>query len=980
MKRDHHNENGAGDAVPKQQAQMRVEQVRTRSDPGSRTGSHRQLPLKVTRKVVVLLAGLVLLVSFVVAGALLAFRQIEKAATTREHSYDLINRAEKLLSALKDAETGQRGYLLTGNETFLEPYLSVHDSVRGQLEELRHLSLNNASNKHLDAMFPLMDAKLAEMLRIIELRRANEMSAVTAAVNNGQGKRLMDSIRVEMNSFIQIEQVALVQHEAAFQSDMLLLFAIIVIASVFMLLLVFLFIYLTYREAQHRLKHLILHETQHSLHIQEQTNRELRQVIADHKQVEKAIIRLAAIVEFTDDAIISKNLDGSIQSWNTGAEKMFGYTSAEMVGGPFTALMPADRTEEHNHILDQIKKGECVRHFETVRLAKNGRRIDVSLTVSPIRDSTGKIIGASKIARDITERRQAEESLLKAGALQNAIFNSANFSSIATDAKGVIQIFNVGAEHMLGYTAAEVMNKITPADISDSREVIARAARLSVQLGTKIEPGFEALVFKASRGIEDIYELTYIRKDGSRFPAVVSVTALRDAQNAIIGYLLIGTDNSARKRAEEAMLKAGALEKTLLEAEARAERLQLEAQLIESQKLEVIGKLVGGVAHDFNNILGVIIGYNDLMMPKLDTKGLSRKCAEGIRHAAQRAAGLTRQLLVFSRKQTVQPIVFKLDDVVNDLDKMLRQLIDENIEMTIVSREQIGRVKADAGYVGQVLMNLVVNARDAMPNGGKLTIATQNVTLDENHTTTHKGAIPGDYVMLSVSDTGTGMTDEVQAHLFEAFFTTKPKGKGTGLGLSTCWTVVQQSGGHIGVYSEVGIGTTFNIYFPRVSEPLDDVAKPIQTGPLPGGTETLLIVEDEPSLRQMARSVLEVQGYTVLSASNGQDALRVVREHKGSPIRLVVTDVMMPLTGGKEMAERLKTNYPDIKILFTSGYTDDAIVQQGVLEPGIAFLPKPYTPAALAYRVRAMLDNETDTAILLKQGAIGSIKANERSS
>jgi two-component system, cell cycle sensor histidine kinase and response regulator CckA len=298
--------------------------------------------------------------------------------------------------------------------------------------------------------------------------------------------------------------------------------------------------------------------------------------------------------------------------------------------------------------------------------------------------------------------------------------------------------------------------------------------------------------------------------------------------------------------------------------------------------------------------------------------------------------------------------------VVKGLDKMLLRLIGENIEMTIVRGKQTGPVKADSGYVGQVLMNLVVNARDAMPNGGKLTIATNNVKLDENYARTHTGAIPGNYVMLSVSDTGTGMTDKVKALLFETFFTTKPMGKGTGLGLATCRTIVQQSGGHIGVYSEVGKGTTFKIYFPRVVQALDVAAKPIQKGPLPCGTETLLVVEDEPSVRHLARGVLENQGYQVLSASNGQDALHMAREHQGSPIRLVVTDVIMPLMGGKVMAEWLKTTYPDLKILFTSGYTDDAIAHYGVLERGVEFLPKPYTPATLARKVRELLDEKKE--------------------
>jgi CheY-like chemotaxis protein len=388
----------------------------------------------------------------------------------------------------------------------------------------------------------------------------------------------------------------------------------------------------------------------------------------------------------------------------------------------------------------------------------------------------------------------------------------------------------------------------------------------------------------------------------------------------------------------------------------------LQAHFIEAQKMEGIGQLVSGVAHDFNNILAVIIGYSDLITADLGLDGPVRKYIEEIRHASERAAGLTRQLLVFGRKQSVIPVVLDLNDVVLDLEKLLRRLIDANVEMTTTLGKKIGHVKADPGYLGQVLMNLVVNARDAMPNGGKLAIATANVKLDQEYARTQPDAIPGDYVMLSVSDTGIGMTDKVKALLFEAFFTTKPLGKGTGLGLATCHTIVHQCGGHIRVESEVGEGTVFKVYFPRVAQAVDVTARPLRTGPLPRGTETLLVVEDEPSVRHLARSVLDNLGYEVLSALNGQDALHVVREHKGAPVRLVITDVIMPLMGGKVMAEWLKATYPDLKILFTSGYTDEAIADQGVLETGVEFLPKPYTPAGLARKVRQLLDEKGSKA------------------
>jgi two-component system cell cycle sensor histidine kinase/response regulator CckA len=400
---------------------------------------------------------------------------------------------------------------------------------------------------------------------------------------------------------------------------------------------------------------------------------------------------------------------------------------------------------------------------------------------------------------------------------------------------------------------------------------------------------------------------------------------------------------------------APAVRRAMHEVEERAERRRLEAQFIEAQKMEVIGQLAAGVAHDFNNLLAIIMGYSEMIMTEISSSGPLQPYIEAIRHASDRAAGLTRQLLVFSRKQTVHPVVLEFNEVVKDLDKMLRRIVDENITLAIIPGDDTGRVKADSGYLGQVLMNLVVNARDAMPHGGKLTIATDNVTLDAGNADLAPAAKPGDYVRLSVSDTGTGMTEEVKARLFEAFFTTKPKGKGTGLGLATCQTIVGQCGGHIVVASEPGKGTTFQIYFPRVEQPLTASAQPI-TGPPPRGTEVLMLVEDEPAVRQLASDVLAAQGYTMLRAINGQDGLRVAAEHTGAPIRLVITDVIMPVMGGKVMAEWLQSTYPGIKILFTSGYTDNAIANQGVLDPGIAFLPKPYTPGILARKVRELLD------------------------
>jgi signal transduction histidine kinase len=441
----------------------------------------------------------------------------------------------------------------------------------------------------------------------------------------------------------------------------------------------------------------------------------------------------------------------------------------------------------------------------------------------------------------------------------------------------------------------------------------------------------------------------------ARWPEVpvIMVSGTLGEEQAIDSLKRGATDYVLKERLSRL---APAVRRAMLETEMRLERRRLEAQIIEGQKMEVVGRLSAAVAHDFNNILAVIMGYSTMLALDLDAKNPIRKYAEEIQNASERATSLTRQLLIYSRRQAVNPVVLDLNDVVNDLKKMLERLTSDDIEIKLVSGKQIGRIKADPGSLGQVLMNLAVNARDAMPEGGRLTIATKNVTIRKN-TVGGPAPILGNYVMLSVRDTGTGMTDEVKSRLFEPFFTTKAKGKGSGLGLAICQTLVKQSGGHIVAYSEVGKGTTFEVYFPRTVQPLDTATRPPEPAALPRGTETILLVEDDLAVRTMTRGILETQGYTVLSAANGQEGLDMVGARKESPIRLVLTDVMMPVMGGHAMAAQLKRAHPNLKVLFTSGYTEDTGTQQRLIESGAQFLPKPYSFAKLALKVRNMLDN-----------------------
>jgi signal transduction histidine kinase len=381
-----------------------------------------------------------------------------------------------------------------------------------------------------------------------------------------------------------------------------------------------------------------------------------------------------------------------------------------------------------------------------------------------------------------------------------------------------------------------------------------------------------------------------------------------------------------------------------------------EKQLLQSQKLEAVGRLAGGISHDFNNLLTVILGYSDIMKRNLQEGHPLRRNVEEIVRASERAASLTRQLLAFSRKQVMQPKVFDLNTVVTDLEKMLRRMIGEDVELRVSLQSELGNIKADPVQLEQVIMNLVVNARDAMPKGGKISIETNNVYLDEAYAREHVSVVPGDYVMLAISDTGCGMGEETRQHIFEPFFTTKEQGKGTGLGLSMVYGIVRQSGGNIWVYSEEGRGTTFKIYFPREPAGAEAYRRSSQVLDVPCGSETILLVEDAELVRNLARQVLETAGYRVLEAASAEAAIDLCERINGDRIDLLLTDVVMPGMSGNEMSRILLRKQPGMPVLYMSGYTDDAIVQHGMLEPGINFLQKPFTPGALALKVREVLD------------------------
>ena len=691
-------------------------------------------------------------------------------------------------------------------------------------------------------------------------------------------------------------------------------------------------------------------------------NAELKQQIDERKQAEEALTRehnlLRTILDTALDFIYVKDTEGRFLIINPAHVRSLGKSAADdIIGKTGTEIYPpevAARFGADDRAV--IQTGRPLIDKDEMRLNQAGEPIWLRTTKVPLRDTEGTIVGIVGITRDITERRQAEEALQKAhDELERRVAERTAELRAAND--------------MLRQEIAERQQAEEALRESEERyRGIFEAAPTSIILVDRegqivdVNPYHVAEVSKGRVTRED-----FLRKEIMTRPSVVNAGLSETYKKVLEGQPVnlnevyfpttTGATDAFFNIKGVPLVKDGQVIGAVMMHEDITEHKKLEAQLLQSQKMEAVGSLAGGIAHDFNNILTVINGYSELLLQRhLDDHDPQRKDVEQIKKAALRAASLTRQLLAFSRKQIFQSQVLNLNTIVVDTDNMLRRLIGENIEMITDLDPGLGSVKVDPGQIEQVIMNLAINARDAMPQGGKLFIKTVNTELDQAYARQDATVQPGPYILLTLSDTGGGMDAETQARIFEPFFTTKEQGKGTGLGLATVYGIIKQSEGHIRVYSEPGQGTTFKIYLPEV-ERAADVAKP-RAAPveLSPGSETILLVEDESMVRNLACRILQRNGYTVLEAQEGSDALRQGIEHKG-PIHLLLTDVVMPGgMSGPDLAERLVPLHPTLKVLYMSGYTDDAITHHGVLEPGTAFLEKPFTPTILASKVRQILD------------------------
>jgi hypothetical protein len=641
--------------------------------------------------------------------------------------------------------------------------------------------------------------------------------------------------------------------------------------------------------------------------------------ITVRKTVEEALRvsedRFRLLVDGVSDyAIFMLDPEGIILTWNKGAEKIDGYTSEEIVGRHYSCLFTPELIAEGKPGQElQQAAAEGKVDIEGWRVRKDGSRFWVNGTLAALYDENGKPRGFAKITRDLTAKRRNEELL-------QSVLNHTLDAIVGIDERGTISMMNRAGETLFGRSASEVVGQnvklLMPEPYHGEHDGYLASYRRTGK----------AKIIGTGR------EVLGLRKDGSTFPLELAVTEFQlNGQRQFVGIV---RDVSARK--------------------------QLEAQLHHAQKMEAFGQLAGGVAHDLNNLLTVISGYSEMVLTKLPPDDPRKRMVDQVVRAGTRAASLTRQLLAFSRQQVLEPKVLDLNVIVGDIDEMLRRLIGEDVQFTTVLAPGLGLVKVDPGQIEQVITNLAVNARDAMPLGGQLTIETAEVELAEPYTRTHADARPGRFAMLAVSDTGCGMAPEVKARIFEPFFTTKGVGRGTGLGLAVVHGIVKQSGGNIDVYSEVGKGTSVKVYLPLAPAPMaasPDGASEVASA----GCETILLVEDEDSVRELATLVLEECGYTVLTANDGEAAVRIVDTCQ-KKIDILVTDVVMPVMGGRRLAEILRARLPELRVLFMSGYTDDAVVRHGVLQAEVDFLQKPFTPQSLAHKVRAVLDRRPDAA------------------
>ena len=634
-----------------------------------------------------------------------------------------------------------------------------------------------------------------------------------------------------------------------------------------------------------------------------------------------------SILEAVPDAVIAVNRQGVIIQANSQTETLFAYTRDELIGQKIEMLVPERQRPEHDRHREQFHSKPKIRRMgsglDLYGRRRDGSEFPVEISLSPVSTPDGTMV--LSVIRDISDRKHIEEELRRANEeldrrksrelrdSQNRlalIVDSSQDAIIGKNLDGIVTHWNKGAEQIYGYAAQEMIGRPISVLAPKEREDEIPAILEKIRSGRRVE----------------YFESVRVTKDKRTLNVSISVSPIYDAEGKVVGASTIARDITAQKKTED--------------------------QLRQSQKMEAVGRLAGGVAHDFNNLLGIVTACSELLRSRVDQESL--EYIDNIREASKRGASLTRQLLAFSRRQPVQTQLLDLNDRLKDVMKLLRPLMGDDVEIVLLPRPATAVVEADPGQLDQIVVNLAVNARDAMPHGGKLVIETAVFDFDESFAREHPSILVGRYVMMAVSDNGTGMDEATRTHIFEPFFTTKEIGKGSGLGLATVYGIVKQFGGHVWVYSEPGHGTTFKIYLPSAEHKVGGAPEP-ETEALPPRREgvTLLLAEDDPIMRRLTRKMLEAHGYRVLEAEDGKSALQVISSHAGS-IALILTDVVMKGMNGPELVLRLMESHPKMKVVYMSGYTGELVANHG-LESGIRLLEKPFTRSDLLKTIDEVL-------------------------
>ena len=822
------------------------------------------------------------------------WRQFQIAIAEREETRRIMTLNETLTDRVRDAETGQRGFLLTSRPEYLQPYSDAIERIPVELREIDALAASRSDQAGRFREFrSLLDRKLAELKKTIDLQQSEGPEAALAVVQTGEGRRTMERIRAVSQEIEDVENARWlaswnsIQHEARQVRVITLLGALLLVALVggggAAL-----------KDAAAKMEKLI------------------GQLSEAKRSTEHTRDLLQATLYSIGDGVIATDSDGAIQMMNGVAARLTGYSEAEARGmkieGVFHIVNEASRNAVEDPVRRVLRSGEVVGLANhTVLISKTGTDIPIDDSGSPIRGSDGKASGVVLVFRDVSERKQAEATARRLA----AIVESSEDAIVGESLDGIVTSWNRGAERLFGYSAREMIGApiarlSPPGHRDDTKQILER-----IRNGENVER----------------HQTERLTKDGRSVPVSLTVSPIRGDDGNVVGASKIARDVTRQR--------------------------QIEETLRQTQKMEAVGRLAGGIAHDFNNLLNIILGYASTLDNKLPAGDPLHKSVTPILRAAERAASLTGQLLVFSRKQVTQLQVLNLNALVQDMMDMLERLIAEDIDLSLSLDPEVGIVTADAGQLNQVVMNLALNARDAMPVGGKLSIQTKNV-LREREDLGRRGVRPaGRYAVLIVTDTGSGMDEQTLAHIFEPFFSTKESGKGTGLGLATVYGIVEQHGGWIDVYSEPGHGTIFRVYLPAAGSASVEPAAPVDES-LPRRTATILLVEDEAVNRMLAEDVLSEAGHQVISAGNGRAALKLIEQHP-DPIDLLITDVVMPEMGGPELAADLIASRPGLMVLYMSGYTDHALLHRGVIEKGTAFLQKPFLPDAMLKKVDELL-------------------------